>query len=326
MKKISKLNALAGVLIFLALVVFGPAMAKKYDSGKAWLGVYTQTIDNDLEEAFDLGQSEGVVIVDVVDDSPADDAGLRRKDIIVEINGNSLKESEDLSDFVGELNVGDKANLVILRKGEKKTIEVELGEKPKAEWYGSNSGKSFTMPKIITRDFNFSSQTGGYMGVAIQGLTEQLGTFFGVKDGEGVLVTEVFEDSPALKAGLKAGDVIIAVDGEKTAEAGDLQEIISDKEEGDKVKVEFIRNGKTQIAEVEIVEDENSFHSFSIPNIDIRIPNLSNLKNLDHFYFSDDDPDHQYFDKGEYQKEMEQLKKELKDMSLELKEIKKKLE
>ncbi len=325
MKKTTKLSALAGVLIFLVLVVFGPAMAKKYDSGKAWIGVYTQTIDDDLEEAFDLDRSEGVVIVDVVDDSPADDAGLRRKDIIVEINGKSLEDSDDLVDFVSDLNAGDEANLVIIRKGEKQTIEIEVGERPKYEWFGSRSGTSYKMPKIITRDFNFSFESGGYMGVAIQNLSDQLGEYFGVEDGEGILVTEVFEDSPAEEAGLKAGDVIIAIDDEDVAETDELQEIIAEKEEGDEVTVEFFRNGNKQTATVEIVEDEHGLHGFSIPDIDIDIPNIPNLKHLDHFYFSDDD-DHEYFEVKEYRQEMEQLKQELKAMSRELKEIKKKLD
>lgn len=324
MKYKTKISALAGIIAFLALVIIGPAMAKKYDSGKAWIGVYTQTIDEDLREAFDLDIDEGVVIVDVVDDSPADDAGLRRKDIIVKFNGQSVVDSDDLADFVEELEAGAEAELVIIRKGKEKTIEVEVGESSDFKWYGTRSGSSLRMPKIITRGYNFSMGTHGYIGVAIQNLSEQLGDYFGIENGEGVLVTEVFEDSPAEKAGLKAGDVIVSVDGESVAETDELQEIISETEEGDQVAVDYIRKGAKGQVNIEVTEDDFGMSNFTIPDLNIQIPDLSGLKHLDHFYFSDDDDE--YFDVEEYREEMQQLKEELKELGKELREIKSKLD
>ena len=131
MKKLTKIGALTGVLVFLALVVFGPAMAKKYKSNDSWIGVYVQTIDEDLQEAFDLDQDKGAVITDVVDNSPAEDAGLRRKDIIIEFNGEAVDDADDLTDLVAAADAGEDVEAVIIRKGKKKTVEIEV-EKGKA--------------------------------------------------------------------------------------------------------------------------------------------------------------------------------------------------
>jgi C-terminal processing protease CtpA/Prc len=326
MKKSIRINALVGVLFLMAFMVLGPAAAKKYNSEKAWLGVYTQAIDEDLQEAFNLDADEGLVIVDVVDDSPAEDAGLRRKDIIVKINGESISDSKALVKYVGGLEIGDEAEVVVLRKGKEKTITVEVGERPERDWVGFYDG-TYSVPRTYTRNFSYSSGSSGYIGVAIQDLSEQLGEYFGVEDGEGVLVTEVYEDSPAAEAGLKAGDVIISVDDESIAETSELQEAISEKEEGDEVVVGYIRKGQKDKATVEVTEESFGLQHFTIPDFNVQIPNLQGLGNLGHFYFGDDDDlDHYYFDRKEYKKEMEQLKKELKEMSRELKEIRKKLE
>lgn len=324
MKHKTNYYALAGVFIFLALVVFGSVAAKKHDTGQGWIGVYTQKIDKDLQEAFDLDNDHGIVVVDVVDDSPAEEAGLRRKDIILKFNDHDITDTDDLADYVADMNVGDKADIGVLRKGQEKTLEVEIGERPRYKWTQFDPDKSLTMPKGITRSFGFSSGGGGYIGVGIQDLSEQLGNYFGVEDGEGVLITEVFEDSPAEKAGLKAGDVIVSVDDEQIADISDLRDMISEKEEGDEVKIGYLRQGDKQVASVEVTEDSFGMQQFSIPNLNIQIPNYSRFKNLDHFFYSDDD--NSYFDVKEYRKEMEQLQKEMQKMQQELKELKLKLE
>lgn len=326
MKKYIKVAVPVGVVFLTAFLVLGPAAARKYNSGGAWLGIYTQTIDEDLQEAFDLAADEGLVITDVMDDSPADEAGLRRKDIILTINGEKMNDSKALAKYIGGLEVGDQAEVEILRKGKEKTITVEVGERPEREWIG-NYGGVYTVPKSYSRSFSFSSAPSGYIGVAIQDLSEQLGDYFGVKDGEGVLVTEVYEDSPAAEAGLKAGDVIVSVDDESVAETGELQELISEKEEGDEVVIGYLRKGEKQKATVAVTEESFGMRQFTVPDFNVQVPNLKGLGNLGHFYFGDDDNlDHYYFDSKEYKEEMEQLKKEIEKMSRELKDIRKRLE
>ena len=95
---------------------------------------------------------------------------------------------------------------------------------------------------------------GAWLGVHLLDLNEQLGDYFGVEDGDGVLVTEVEEDSPAERAGLKAGDVITGLDDRTVADSDDLVKAIRRHEEGDTVTVHFLRRGKKKHARVELGE------------------------------------------------------------------------
>jgi len=326
MKNKRQLPALILSAIFLTTLLVGPALAGKKDSDRAWLGVYTQSIDRDLEEAFDLGTDEGVVIVDVIDDSPADEAGLRSKDIILEIDRRKIDDGEQLRDMIGDMKAGDEIEMLIFRKGKEKTLSFELGARPSFKMDRDRYIPAPDVPKSLNRYYSFSSGKGGHIGVGIQNLTDQLGEYFGVEDGAGVLVTEVFEDSPAEKAGLKAGDIIVSVDDEKVYDTGDLGEIIADMEEGDMAEIGYIRDGDEKQASVEVEEKTYGMKHFNIPDIDIRIPDLSGLDALDNLYFSDDDI---RFDADQFKKEMEQLRQELeqemKELNRELEEMKKEL-
>lgn len=107
-------------------------------------------------------------------------------------------------------------------------------------------GKTFAMPHDFG-NFNFDFNGHGFwrgsrLGVAVESMTDQLAEYFGVKGGKGVLITEVFENSAAAKAGLKAGDVIIEIDNNKIDDPGDLSQTLSQKSEG-QVELKVIRKG-----------------------------------------------------------------------------------
>ena len=127
------------------------------------------------------------------------------------------------------------------------------------------------------------------IGVSTTQLTKQLAEYFGIGDSKGVLVTSVMDDSPAAKAGLKAGDVITAIDGEKVEDAGDLAQGINKKKDGD-VTLTVIRNKNQRTITVTPKEDPGSFPGAtpqgvrtiviprvelgSIPEMNIRIPRI----------------------------------------------------
>ncbi|TET20386.1 MAG: PDZ domain-containing protein, partial [Candidatus Aminicenantes bacterium] len=95
-----------------------------------------------------------------------------------------------------------------------------------------------------------------YIGVYIQDLNEELSEHFGVKKGTGLLVSKINEDSPAEKAGLKVGDVIVKADGKRVETTNELVDLIQDKERGEKIKIVFLRDRKERSAEIEIEEEE----------------------------------------------------------------------
>lgn len=301
-----------------ALFMTGSVAAEQARLDTPWIGVYTQSIDEDLQDAFDLGRSDGVVIVDVMKDSPAGEAGLRRKDIIITFNGRAVSESTDLIDAVREASIGDKVEVVYVRRDKERTATVQIGSRSR----DIEEDHEFWVEKIGpgTQTYHFSSHPTGYIGVGIQNLTDQLGEFFGIEDGEGVLVTEVFEDSPAEAAGLKAGDIIVAVDGEDVARTDELSDIISTKEEGDNVSIEFIRNKATKTVTVTVAEDVTGRSSISrMPNTSLQFPNIGNLR---YRFYGDDDAGNR---SGELQEEIDELRDELKALRREIKDLQDKL-
>jgi hypothetical protein len=212
------------------------------------------------------------------------------------------------------------------RNGNEKTTTLEIGKKPRSMSY-SFYGNNVTLSPITG---SFSIGRGSYIGVAIQDLNDQLGEYFGVNDGEGVLVTEVFEDSPAEEAGIKAGDVIIKADGQEVAETSELKEIIRDKEEGDELELTYLRQGSPQTAKVTVEEDHSGMNAFVWPTPPAvpappAVPKLKGnwLFDNDNSYFDVDE----YRDSmKEYKESMKELKEEMQEMQKELETIKKKLE
>ncbi|SYZ72124.1 exported hypothetical protein [Candidatus Zixiibacteriota bacterium] len=230
------------------------------DNGNGWLGLYTQTIDKDLKEAFNLGSDHGVVINRVIPNSPADKAGLKAGDIILSLDGTDLTTSEQLADLVGEHNSGDKVKLDVMHKGNKETLSIALGERQNSptKMFSDQMGmpSAPSAPHVYSKvyRFNQSEMSDTYIGVSLQSLNTQLGDYFGVTDGKGALVAEVMDNSPAQKAGIKAGDVITSIDGQAIDGPSDVQKAVADKKKGEKLEMTVLRNkGKMDFA-LEVAE------------------------------------------------------------------------
>jgi len=313
----SKRSIVLVVLLAFAagLVAAAPAAAKK--SEDAWLGVYLQDINRDLKEAMDLDSKRGALIAGVVEDSPAEEAGIEEEDVIVEFDGEKVRSSSSLTKLVKKHSPGDEITLTLVRDGKEKSIKVVLGKSPKESLYFSFDDEPYLdMAKKLKSPgvYSLNWTSGSRIGVKVQGLSEQLGEYFGVEDAEGALITEVEEDMPAQKAGLKAGDVIVEADGDKVDDTQELREIISEKEEGEKVEIKVIRNRKAQTFSVEVEEDAaTDFYSQAMK-----------LK------IHPDKPDAPEFIwqgklDSDFEDEMEELKEELDELKKELQELKEEL-
>ncbi len=315
-----------GLIIAISITLaFGSGWAKKQQSGIPWIGIYTQDIDKELAEAFRIDRDQGIVIVDIVDDSPADEAGLRKKDIVIEFNGHKIGPDERLSDYVREMEIGDETEIVVLRKGEEKRLPIEIGKKPNAAWrnnYHWQDAQHFFNDALA---LSFTNR--GYIGISIQDLNEQLGDYFGVVDGDGVLVTEVFEDSPAEEAGLKAGDVIVAANNGPVTDTDDLRDILSDFEGGDTVTIEYMRRGDRQTVSVEVTDESFWGSGYAPGNLNFNIPvpsvpSVPRLQGLSSYYLDKD----VLPELKDFEDEMQDLKKELDELRKELRELESKLE
>lgn len=305
----------------------GAAGSSKY-SKYAWLGVLTQSVDHDLTEAFDLAVEYGAIINEVLPDSPADGAGLEEDDIIIEFDGEKVFDSDDLIDLIDDSKPDDEVELVVMRDDNRIEVNVTLGKRPRSYFRARTSYHRFApippkppKPPKIGKSFLWDTYCGGsYIGVTLTSLTDQLGEYFGVKKGKGVLITGVEEDSPASEAGLKAGDVIISVDDEEVHDFSDVKEIIKEKEEGEAVAVTVLRDRKEKSFDVEVAEREDEAfdysYLFSVPDFKVRIPKMKSL------YFGDFD-DWDDFDLEEFEEGMEELAEEMEDLKKELKGLQK---
>ena len=312
------LVVLAAFLASLVMVNLASAGESEKKTKRGWLGVHIQDVSKEIEEAMDLKSRRGVLVRDVVEDSPADEAGIEREDVILLFDGKELDDSDELISAVRKTIPGDKAELLILRDGKEKSISVILGKTPKDDLYVLEYSPEHK--KFKTYSYGFSS--GGRIGVKVQDLNQQLGDYFGVKHAEGALVTEADEDGPAYKAGLRAGDVIVEVDGEKIDDVGELKEKISDKEEGDKAEVKVIRDRQPKKFTVEVEEAEEwsmgELKGLDKVKVEVLPPDVA-LPGL--LWEEKKFREHE----EELSEELEEVKDELKELREELKELKERL-
>jgi C-terminal processing protease CtpA/Prc len=298
-----------------------PSNAGKYERStkEGWLGVYVQQITEEIKGAMDLKSEEGVLIRDVVEDSPAEKAGIEKGDVILAFGGEKVFDTEQFVQMVKKTSPGDELKLSILRDGKEKTLTITIGETSgkklrESEFPGLEPPKGKSQ---VYKSFTFS---GGRIGVKVEDLTEQLGDYFGVKDGEGALITEVEENEPAYKAGLKAGDVIVEADGKKIEDTGNLIDVISGKEKGDKVEIKVLRDRKPQSFNVEVEEREGLSSVY-----------LKELKKLEVLPEEFQEPKVIWKEKtisppsGELREELDQLKEQMQELREELENLKEQL-
>jgi len=174
----------------------------------SYLGIGIQEITAERAKALKLRDEAGVEITRVAPDSPAAKAGLKEGDVVLQYNGTKVEGLEQLSRLVRETPVGREAKLDIFRNGAPMTLMARVGEHPSLP--GMSDGFGFHMPDVPRTIQGLRSPM---LGVEAESIEGQLAQFFGVS--EGVLVRTVMKGSPAEKAGVKAGDVIVRVDEAK---------------------------------------------------------------------------------------------------------------
>lgn len=207
--------------------------------GGSFLGIYTEEVTRENMSRYNLREPRGVVISKVVEGSPAEKAGLRKDDVVLRFNGEEVTSVRKLNRLIGEVAPEHTARLTISRGGGEQELSVTLAKR-------NDYTTALTLPLdgdskmalegmlgTAPRGYTFALSSSRRIGVGTTTLTKQLAEYFSVADGQGVLITSVREDSPAAKAGLKAGDVITEVDGEKIDETGDLSRALNRKQEGE---------------------------------------------------------------------------------------------
>jgi len=212
-----------------------------FADGGAFLGVQAEEITKENMARYGVREARGVGVWQVVKGSAAEKAGLKKDDVILRFDGEAVTNVRKLNRLVGEASADQNVKLTISRGGTEQEVSVTLSKRSDMEGLLGSTirdevlrGMEKGFPQITNGDGNFVFSFGANrrIGVSTQTLTKQLADYFGVNDG-GLLITSVSENSPAAKAGLKAGDVITSVDGEKVASSGDIVRAINKKQDGD---------------------------------------------------------------------------------------------
>ncbi|MBI1799503.1 MAG: PDZ domain-containing protein [Candidatus Eisenbacteria bacterium] len=293
-----------------------PRDASGATSAKPWLGVYTQNLTDELREGLGA-TTEGVLVSQVLTGSPAEKAGLKAGDVIVTFAGKAMRSPDDLQDAVRAAKSGDRADLEISRDGKPMKISATLAGRP--DDFGSTTyGDARGM--VVRPDMNlqfenlpgFAGLAGlgrGRLGVRLQDLDPDLGGYFSAPDGKGALILEVEKDSPASRAGLRPGDVIVRIGERDVYDSEDVAKAIRSAE--GRVALTVLRKGQRQSIAAELARAPQA----------IRIVRGRDLAGLD-----DEIPDSVRGFVGHthhtmpLQREMEQLRDEIRELREQLKE------
>jgi len=183
---------------------------------RGWLGILIQNVDESLAEAMKLDTAEGALVSQVVKDGPAAKAGLKRGDVIVELDGRKVKDTLELRNKIAQTSPGTKVELTVLREGKEKRIEVKLGELP-------GEKKVQEMTRGIADK----------LGLEVGPLTDRLAQRLGYEDDKGVLIMRVAPGSAAQKAGLRENDLIMEIDKKEVGSVEEFENAIGDLEPGE---------------------------------------------------------------------------------------------
>jgi len=246
--------------------------------GRSYLGVDTEDVTAERVPALKLKEERGVEITMVDKDAPAGKAGLREHDVILEFNGTRVESQEQLRRLIRETPPGRTVNLAISRDGQPMNVTVQLADRRKLTPFVMPDSRHFSIhiPEPPAFDiFMPPGMSSSRLGVQVEGLTRQLGDFFGVKDGQGVLVRSVEKGSPAEAAGLRAGDVIVRVDNDPVNDRGDLRRALRTRR--GKVALVIVREKREQTLTVTLTESPERGDGgwrIQVPDIDIDIPGI----------------------------------------------------
>ncbi|MGD8177020.1 DegQ family serine endoprotease [Marinimicrobium sp. ARAG 43.8] len=192
---------------------------------RGWLGVAIQDISRDLALSMGLKKPTGAIVTSMEPDGPAAKSDLRISDIILEYNGRDISSSGDLPPLVGRTKPGKNVSMVVMRRGEKQTIEVEVGLLPDS--YGEVAG----------RQSGGESSSGDPLGLTVEALPDNA-------DEEGVLIRQVARDSVAAEAGLRPGDVISQLGYDTVSSVEQYRSLVRDLPNDKPVAVRFLRQGQ----------------------------------------------------------------------------------
>jgi serine protease Do len=231
-------------------------------SSQGYLGVGLKEIDSDRQNALRLKDTHGAEVVTVDHDAPAGKSGLKVHDVILQLDGQPFDNVDQLRRRLHDLPSGRTVSLLISRDGNTLTVSVQLCDRvvlQQTAWQQHYSVPEPSGPKNQGAE-SFLGRPGPsapaflgtvipnglYVGADVNPVRTQLADYFGVKSGTGLLVESVDDQSPAARAGLKAGDVVVKVETTQMTSRNDWLKAIRNHR-GQQVQVTVMRDKQEQV-------------------------------------------------------------------------------
>ncbi|HEY7172209.1 MAG TPA: PDZ domain-containing protein [Vicinamibacterales bacterium] len=224
----------------------------------AMLGLTVRDVDNPEKQA-------GVVVEDVVPGGAADKAGFKRGDVITAFEGEAVRSARQFTRLVDEAAPGHAVRMSYVRDGRRNdvTMTPAQAERPATVYIDPEQIRERLREAMPAVDTAIDMPgTRARLGVTIQEMTPQLATYFGAK--EGMLVSSVSDDSPASRAGLKAGDVIVSVDGRKVATRTDLVSVLREAKDRQEVSIGIMRERRASSVKATLERPERLYSNRSL--------------------------------------------------------------
>jgi serine protease Do len=202
---------------------------------RGWLGVAIQELTPELASQFGLADTKGVLVSDVMDDSPAKKAGFERADVITEYDGKPMDSPTHLRNAVAQTPIGKKVSIKVIRDKKPKTIDVTIVEQPKSLGQaGSEDNGDSTAPTGVLSDLD------------VRELNEELATRYGLKPNErGVVIVRVKPGSTADDMGVREGDIVLEVNRKPISSIKSYERAVSGLSKDQAVLLLLKRKGQT---------------------------------------------------------------------------------
>ena len=165
---------------------------------RGWLGVAIQDVNQDMADYYGLEEQKGVLVADVFEGDPAEKAGIRPKDVIIEVDGKKVETSRQLTAMIAEIPVGEKVDIKVLRNGKPKRFNVKIAKRDDA--------------RLMSRSDSESSPQRQEFGIQVSELTEEIAQRFNITETSGVIVSDVERGSAGDRSGVQVGDIIKEID------------------------------------------------------------------------------------------------------------------
>ena len=206
---------------------------------RSYIGVQIQPVNDTAAKALDLKSRNGALVANVIDDGPADNAGIETGDVIVEFDGIKIQSVDHLRNNVSSSKPDKYYNLSLIRNGKKKSFRVKLAKMPNDDQLAMST----------------QSESASELGIEVSSLNRMNRQEFDIKDKDtGVLVTQIFQNTPADDAGIRVGDLITRVGSRKCSSVKQFDDLVRNSKRRGMLMLHIKRDGNAQYVTLDLKE------------------------------------------------------------------------